>query len=410
MAVTEDRPNGDDRFEMAKQLFFEGLAHYEAGRMPDAENCFELALTYVPGRVSTLVNLASTRLKLGKPQQALAAADEVLASAPDTPDAWLHRGDALAALGRRDDALHAYERLVALAAQSPLAWFNHAHALQLANRHAEAAESYRRATTLDPTFAAAWSNLGNIHRVEGRLDDATHAFRQALAHGADAELTNYYLAAVAAARDTTAEAAPNAYVEALFDDYADEFEHHLVDVLGYRGHIELVSSVSRLRRPGRFVAALDLGCGTGLCGPLLRPACDRLVGIDLSERMLEKARSRGCYDELMHADLMSYLAAVQERFDLAVAADVLIYFGDLAPLFAQIKRVLNPGGLFCFSVESANASEGFALLPTLRYEHSERYLRETATAQQFEIVEVTAKPIRQDQRQSVDGLFVYLRA
>jgi predicted TPR repeat methyltransferase len=99
-------------------------------------------------------------------------------------------------------------------------------------------------------------------------------------------------------------------------------------------------------------SALDLGCGTGLCAPLLRPLVRRLAGVDLSEKMLDKAREAGLYDELACADIVDWLRQREAEWDLVLAADVLVYIGDLAPLFEGVARVLQPGGWFAFSVES----------------------------------------------------------
>src|SRR5207245_6254227 len=93
------------------------------------------------------------------------------------------------------------------------------------------------------------------------------------------------------------------------------------------------------------------GCGTGLCGDGFRPLARRLVGVDLSPGMLERARARGCYDELVCEELTAYVRRCEERFDLITAADVFCYFGDLTAVFAATAALLRPGGRFIFSVE-----------------------------------------------------------
>ena len=137
----------------------------------------------------------------------------------------------------------------------------------------------------------------------------------------------------------------------LFDNYADQFDSHLVGALRYRRTAAGRSAGRQLRRRRALRSALDLGCGTGLCGPLVRPMVERLTGVDLSARMLDKARSLGVYDRLAQATSSSSWAPTTERCDLVVAADVFIYVGDLAPVFARLGRAMT-GGVFCFSVES----------------------------------------------------------
>jgi tetratricopeptide (TPR) repeat protein len=68
-----------DPFEQAKHLFLQGVRDFEAGRLQEAERIFEASLKLLPGRVSTLVNLGATKLRLSKPLEALDALDQALA-------------------------------------------------------------------------------------------------------------------------------------------------------------------------------------------------------------------------------------------------------------------------------------------------------------------------------------------
>jgi len=85
--------------------------------------------------------------------------------------------------------------------------------------------------------------------------------------------------------------------------------------------------------PGRrFRDILDLGCGTGLNAPLWAQACKSLVGLDLSAAMLRCAAARGGYTELLCGDLDALLPNMDpRRFDLVLATDTLIYYGELQP-------------------------------------------------------------------------------
>jgi predicted TPR repeat methyltransferase len=111
-----------------------------------------------------------------------------------------------------------------------------------------------------------------------------------------------------------------------------------------------------------------------LCGPLLRPISRALTGVDLSPKMLEQAARKAVYDTLACEELTAFLLRSPQHFDLIVAADLMIYFGDLAPLFAAAATALRPTGLFAFSTELC-AGEGYRLLPSGRFAHPPQYVR-----------------------------------
>jgi predicted TPR repeat methyltransferase len=200
--------------------------------------------------------------------------------------------------------------------------------------------------------------------------------------------------------------APPAYVRGLFDGYAAGFDEHLVEVLHYRAPQLIAQQVAALAAAaGRpFGAALDLGCGTGLCAPLLAPHVAQLDGIDLSPTMLVQARTRGIYRHLVQADIAEHLQQCAERYQLLVAADVFIYIGALDGVFGGARRVLQPGGVLCCSVERAGDAEDFVLQPSARYAQSRRYLQALAARHGFDVRAIDEQAIREDQRRPVAGL------
>jgi predicted TPR repeat methyltransferase len=393
-------------FEQAKALFVEGIQCFEASRFAEAEQKFQASLALVPGRPSVLTNLAVTRIKLGRPAEALGALEQVLALEPDSADVWFHRGVALADLGRHEEALACHDKALGVEPERSETWFRRGQTLQRLERPELALASYDKAVALDPRFAQAWSNRGGILLDFKRLDEAAASFEQAIANGADTELNGYFLAS---ARGRGAPAnAPKQYVEFLFDEYAEKFDEHLVRVLNYQAHTVLIEHLEQIARR-RFASALDLGCGTGLCGPLVKPMTEQLDGVDLSRNMLDKAGALGVYEHLEHADICHYLQTTQRRYDLVLSADVYIYVGDLDAVFAGVRRVMAEDGVYCFTAEAADAATDFVLTPGLRYAHSERYLRELAARHGFEVIRIVQHPIREDQRQPIAGLYAYLR-
>lgn len=393
-------------FEQARALFTEGIAHFEARRLDEAERCFVASLQHLPGRASTRVNLAATRLALNRPAEALADLEALLADEPEHADAWSHRAQALERLRRFDEARPALERLVALQPDCVEGWFRLGQTLQRLGRPDAALPCLDRVVALAPTHATAWSQRGSLLGALGRTADAAAAYERAIALGADAPLHRFLIAALDG-RDAPPNA-PRAYVQGLFDDYADGFDAHLVDVLGYRGHRQLVAPLTALQ-PAGFDAALDLGCGTGLCGPLLRPMARRLEGVDLSPAMLQRAAALGVYNQLHCADAAEHLARCDATFDLLLAADVFIYVGELSAVFAGAARVLQPGGLMGFTVEPADDTQTVTLGAQMRYSHSLPYLRQLAVQHGLQWLQAQQLPIREQQSRTLAGLYVYLR-
>jgi predicted TPR repeat methyltransferase len=266
-----------------------------------------------------------------------------------------------------------------------------------------ATESLLAALELTPGWALGWFQLGEFHEAAGDMASAIVAWRTALAlDPADHSGATLKLALAESAGGKPVP--PSAFVEALFDQYADKFDHSLVETLGYRVPEFLAEAIARAD-PGRFALALDLGCGTGLMGERLRPFCDQLEGFDISAEMLRKARAKGVYDRLEKADLQAF-AYDGPKADLVTAADVFMYVGALETVVKTVAALVEEGGLFAFSVEKLNAADGFALQPSRRYAHAEAYVRRVLREAGLAVVSLEEKAIRQDRHEPVMGLVV----
>jgi predicted TPR repeat methyltransferase len=302
----------------------------------------------------------------------------------------------LAALGREAQARPRDARVQLVIGQT----------LQHLARPLEALSAYERALALDAQLGVAWTLRGHLLRQAGRLADASVCFNNAIACGEDPASHQYFLGALGLG--ALPESAPPQFVRGLFDEYAERFEVELVDTLRYRGHEQVCGPLAALH-PAPFAGALDLGCGSGLAAPLLRPRTQRLVGIDLSPRMVERAAATRLYDELHVAELLTHLRSTPARHDLVVACDVFIYLGNLAPVFEAVGHVLMQGGLFAFTVEAGDADAGYDLLPTLRYAHSESYLRGLAQACGLRVARCERAPLREGHGEAITGLAMHLQ-
>lgn len=389
--------------EQAKAHFLAGIGHFEGGRLEQAREAFEAARVLAPDRPSVVGNLGVTLYHLGQHEQALPLLRQATAGDPAFLDAWTCLGLALERLGRWQEAADALGRALALAPRQAALWFRRGQCLMRLGQWQPALQAFDQALAADAGFGDAWSARGGVLRDLQRLPEAAASFEKALACGADPELNRYYLASVTG---QPLPAPPRRYVEALFDDYASEFQDHVLGELRYQGYERLLLPLAQQGR--RYRRALDLGCGTGLCGPLLKRLADVVVGADLSAAMLDQARATGAYDGLAHADIVDFLRDESSAADLIAAADVFIYVGELGPVFEAARRVLAPDGGLVFTVEVADGNEPLRLMPSLRYAHSEDYIRERAAQCGFTVERLFRAPIRIHQGQPLEGLYCYL--
>ena len=286
--------------------------------------------------------------------------------------------------------------------------YEFARDLQLKGDLVAAADLLLQATELAPNFASAWFTLGELRQRLGEHEVAIAAFRQACAadpydrHGASLRLMRLGAAQVAAM--------PKAYVQVLFDQYAPRFEAALVGDLGYRGPALLFKAVLSVRaaakKPAFFKRAIDLGCGTGLAAAAFAKEVDHFTGIDLSPRMIEKARATGLYAALEVDDMLQGLRGKPDASaDLILAADAMVYVADLASILFEAWRVLMPGGLVAFTTETHDG-EGVRLGEGLRYAHSEACVRASVEAAGLKLAHLDNLSARNEDNVPAPGLVV----
>jgi predicted TPR repeat methyltransferase len=276
-------------------------------------------------------------------------------------------------------------------------------------RFEEARVALYRALALRPDHALASRSLGQVLYRLGRTDEARRVFRQWLEHDPDNPIARHLFAACGG--NAPPERASDAYVESLFDGAAPGYDASLRD-LDYRVP-ELIASLlaERVGKPRASLEVLDAGCGTGLCGPTLRPYASRLAGVDLSAAMLERAGELGLYDELIRAELTAHLRQREAAYDLVVAADTLVYFGELRTILAAAAASLRPGGSLAFSVERTDEESdcGYRLATHGRYSHLRSYLEREISRSGLSLREILTDVLRTEVGQPVRGWIVLAR-
>ena len=286
--------------------------------------------------------------------------------------------------------------------------FDFARDLQLKGDLVAAADLLLQTTDLAPGFASAWFTLGEVREQLGKRDEAIAAFRKAIIadpddrHGASLRL-------MLIGADKLSEMPP-AYVRALFDQYAPQFEKALIDDLGYRGPALLfgvvLSTRIAVRKPAFFRRAIDLGCGTGLAAVAFAANVEEFIGIDLSPRMIERARATGLYARLEAAEMVEALRDKPDvSADLILAADAMVYLSDLAPLLREARRVLVADGLLAFTVET-HGGDDVILGEGLRYAHSAGYISSSIEAADLTLCRMENLSNRNEDNTPVPGLVV----
>jgi predicted TPR repeat methyltransferase len=286
--------------------------------------------------------------------------------------------------------------------------FDFARDLQLKGDLAAAADLLVQAAELAPGFASAWFTLGEIRQQLGERDAAIAAFRKAR----EADPEDRHGAGLRLMRSGAEHLSgmPQAYVRALFDQYAPKFEAALVDDLGYRGPALLFRAVLAtrvaVRKPAFFKRAIDLGCGTGLAATAFAKEVDHFIGIDLSPRMIERARLTGLYAQLEIAEMVQGLSSKPDTSaELVLAADAMVYLADIAPVLREARRVLVAGGLLAFTVET-HGGDGVVLGEGLRYAHSADYVRASIRDAGLALSRLEVQSARNEDDAAVPGLVV----
>ncbi len=387
--------------------FDKGLALHQQGRLAEAEQHYRRMLRTAPTHFDSLHLLGALCGQTDRFDEALELLNRALAQRTDSAPALNNLGNTLGSLGRHEESVQAFERALAVRPKDAKALRNRGTSLRALERPEEALASFDAALALQPGYSEALIGRAECLLTLHRRGQAIAAFQQALALGKDVDQIQYALAALGVG--SAPSTAPAGYVEALFDMYAHNFDEHLVKTLGYRTPALLVAELQRSEPPKGGGDVIDLGCGTGLCGPLLRPLAARLTGVDLSGLMLAKARELCLYDELVQGDIVQALDGQPQRFDIAVAADVFVYIGTLDAVFAATAAALRPGGLFAFSVEACEDEVDFRLGAKRRYAHSLPYLQRLAARHGFTMASSTRSAIRKESDEAVDGLLVVMR-
>jgi predicted TPR repeat methyltransferase len=440
-ASTTDEPA---EVTLADALAIAVRMHSE-GELDSAETIYRRILEVVPDHPDALNFLGMIAMARGRRPEAVELIRQSLQADPSVGERYVNLGNVLLAVGRVDEAIEAFERAVAMAPDSSKAHCNLGVVYGIQRRFEDAQRVYRRAIELDPGNAEAHHNYGNllgdlgdiqgslkshgraielrpsdpnsrrqvaaIYTAIGELDKAVQTYREWLEYEPDNPLAQHLLVACLGGDNVPARAS-DAFIRHGFDTFALTFDAKLAN-LGYKAPELVEAAMRRCGIPAdKRLVVLDAGCGTGLCGPLVAKYASRLEGVDLSGGMLEQARARGIYDDLVEEELTQFLAARRDAYDVVLSADTLCYFGPLEAVTRAAAAVLRSGGWLVFTVEradDADAPQGHRINPHGRYSHTRAYIEKTLAASGFERSEIVEEVLRQEAGSPVRGLVVSAR-
>ena len=345
------------------------------------------------------VDLAEDALQAGRPADAVTILSPLSEAGRLGPLGQLTLGRALLAAGAARDAVAVLREVNSMNRNWPEAAVAFGRALVANDALPAGIAEFQRALRADPDCGAAELALAEAWAEAGEIEKATGHLSAAVALGEDGAALGSRLDAMRGQARSDA-----GYVRHLFDQFSSDYDARMRGALAYRAP-EILAELMAMVSAGKpkKVATLDLGCGTGLAGPAFRPHATKLTGIDLSPQMIAQARTGGLYDALIVGDIEDWLATATQRFGRIVAADVLVYLGDLERVFAGAKRVLKAGGLFLFTVERS-AEDDFTLQETRRWAHSEAYLRRMAETHGFDVRGLVACTPRVNKGVPIPGL------
>ena len=361
----------------AAALHYSGILAHKRGDNAEALALIGRSLERRPDQPDWYSNLGIVLQNNGQFEAAMVAFDRAIALDPGHANAHNNLGVLQKVYGRLDEAEASYRAAIAADPNHPDVYHNLAVVLDLTGRLQEALEAHCRHITLRPKQSDAHRYLALAYSTLGEHEKAVAVCEEWVRNNPNDPRAHHALAAHSG-RNVPPRAADD-WVETVFDGFAESFEAKL-ERLSYRAPALVGETLAvAVGVADRSLDVLDLGCGTGLCGPLLAPYARRLVGVDLSQGMLAYAKEKQVYDELHRAELTEYLRQQQAgSVDVIVTADTLVYFGALDSVATAAAAALRPGGVLVFTVEEAKEPEladSYVLQPHGRYAHGQSYVR-----------------------------------
>jgi predicted TPR repeat methyltransferase len=357
-----------------------------------------------PQQTESWHSLGQAQVQQNLNREAIESFKECLAINSKHPQAHHDLAVAYTKLGDHAIALNHYHQQVEA---NPLveSYYNIGVLLMYQERNKEALEYLQHALKMQPENYHACINIASIYLKKNQTEQASEYYRQALTIEPDNKEAQHILAAIS--QTDTPDRAPNEYLSSLFDQYAFYYDQHLTKCLKYNVPEQLLAMLKPHCLATDAINILDLGCGTGLSGSLLKPLAKKLIGIDISNNMILAAKEKNLYDQLIVGDICDEITQFSD-IDLIIAADVFTYIGKLDEIITKCCQALNKKGLLTFSVEQSQ-TDSYELQASIRYAHSKAYLEAVLTEANLTIIELNEATLREQNKKPVLGYIVLVQ-
>ena len=385
------------------------------GNYTEALSYYQKMFDYNPNSYIAMINMANTYYCLEKYVLALDFARKSMEKHPSSAAAHLLAANALNALGRYEKAIDMYLQAYELDKDNT-------EILSLLS------DAYRAVNDWESCMVYAWRflkyslektnamqmNFGYLlyECYSEKGPDLAQKFAQKwMKFFPDNKITQHMGNAILNSKNV--QSSDEEFIKETFDVFALDFDATLASLDYQAPHLIAEALAQNLKKSiFKKYSILDLGCGTGLCGEQIKDFAMRraFVGVDLSEKMLDVARGKNIYSQLVCDDICRYMEYNPRFFDVVTASDVFTYFGDLSKVFVRVARTLSPDGYFVFTFSDNSENEDdFFLTPSGRFIHNFSYVERVLKSVGLKMISSDYRILRNEAERPVYGYVLVAR-